>query len=148
LSYAAKMAQRFLEQAEADLAAAEYTMDSPYPFTAVRDAFEAAEKALKAGHYHTRAEEAPYTHDLGELLARVVERVGAAPETVVSSVGLLDPRPGRVRSPSKVSPRAIPANTITTGDARRAVQACRHVVTWVRELLGKPPGRPKRTTSF
>jgi HEPN domain-containing protein len=144
-SHAAQMARRFMEYADTDLAAAEYLLASPYQFPIVQLAFGAAEKALKAAHYHVRAEEPAHTHDLRAIFARVVDRAGPAPD-VAGSVALLDPMLSRVRYPVNALASPEPANTITADDARAAVAACQDVMAWVRGLLQQPP-RVRRTTS-
>jgi HEPN domain-containing protein len=138
------MARRFMAQAEADLAAAEYLLPSPHGFAAVRQAFDAAEKALKAAHFHVLAEEPSYTHDVAALVERLEERTGPAPGAVEAAIDALVPVFERVRYPSGLVSDPIPADTIRREDAEAAIGAAGEVMVWVRQLLAQPAGRPRR----
>jgi HEPN domain-containing protein len=141
------MARRFRAQAEADLAAAEFLLQSPHAFAVARQAFEAAEKALKAAHFHIRAEEPGYTHDLDALVERVEQLTGPVPSAVADALGVLGPVFEQVRYPSGIVADPIPADTIGHDDAHAVVEAAREVMAWVRVLLAGPPGRPRSRRS-
>jgi HEPN domain-containing protein len=138
------MGQRFWQQAERDLTAALMTLQPGGYYVAANLAHQAAEKALKAAHWHLRAEEPPWHHDLAKCTERVVERASAIPPEVDAAISRLEPMFERSRYPSADTSQPIPADLIGEAEARDAIVSAQEVMTWVQMLLQQPPSRPAR----
>lgn len=140
------MAQRFLQQAEQDLLFAERNAEIGGFYIAANLAHQAAEKALKAAHWHLRAEEPEWGHRLIGVAARVAEEAGGLPPGMEAALGMLAPVFEWTRYPSAQLDQPIPALLVQPGDAQAAIQAALEVMAWARELLRRKPGRPRRRT--
>lgn len=138
------MGRRFMEQAEADLTFARRNLGIGGYYVAANLAHQAAEKALKAAHWHLRAEEPPWEHRLADVAGRISERVRELPNAVESAIGQLEPMFEQSRDPSGRVDDPIPARLVQEGDARMAIGAAEEVMAWVRDLLQRPPGRAQR----
>jgi HEPN domain-containing protein len=141
------MGRRFWQQSERDLEAARRLLQPGTYFAAASFAHQAAEKALKAAHWHLRAEEPPWRHDLDVTLRRLAERAVVVPSDVIAAIDGLRPIFEESRYPSGDVSDPIPADLITEGTARRSVELAEEVMTWVRDLLQQPPGRPRPPTT-
>jgi HEPN domain-containing protein len=139
-----RMGQRFFQQAEVDLHFAQKNVEIGGFYVAAYLAHQAAEKALKAAHWHLRAEEPAWGHRLNAVAARVAERAGGLPALVTLQLGVLEPIFELTRYPSERVEEPIPAQLITEADAREALNAAEEVMAWVRELLRQPHGRAQR----
>jgi HEPN domain-containing protein len=140
----AVMGQRFMQQAERDLEAAQLSLHPRLYYVAANLAHQAAEKALKAAHWHLRAEEPRWSHDLGELAEGLTQTAGGIPAGVDRAIDLLEPLLELVRYPSGDAGEPIPAESVGDQQAASAVDAAAEVLAWVRGLLQQPPGRPQR----
>ena len=136
------MGRRLQEHAERDLHSASMMLQPGGYYVAANLASQAAEKSLKAAHWHLRAEEPPWTHDLGDLAERVTESTEDIPAAVLAAVSQLGPMFDRSRYPSGNAEEPIPPDLITEEDARLAIYAAEDVVKWVRTLLLRAHGRP------
>lgn len=109
-------------------------------------AHQAAEKALKAAHWHLRAEEPPWRHDLLVCTALVGKYADGVPPNVLAAVAELQPVFDASRYPSGDVAEPIPADLITEPDAQRAVSLAEEVRAWVQTLLQRPPGSKRGRT--
>ena len=107
---------------------------------------QAAEKALKAAHWHLRAEEPPWVHDLSECAQRLAERLEGAPPEVAAAIEYLQPLHADTRYPLVDGNEPIPAERIGVEEAQQAIEATEEIMAWVRILLSQPPGHPRRGT--
>lgn len=128
------MGLRYLRQAESDLQVAYHNIAPGSFYVAASLAHQAAEKALKAAHWHVRGEEAPWRHDLSACAERVADRVGGIPAHVDLALQNLEPLFERTRYPSGNADEPIPAELVDEGTARRAIGDAEEVVGWVRIL--------------
>jgi len=138
------MAQRHWSQARLDFDVAKSLLQPNRYYAAADYAHEAAEKALKGACWHVRAEEPPYTHDLGLLIELLMERLKGVPDSVITATDRLDALFNVIRYPSGRSNEPIPGELVSEEHARSAVGSAEGVMTWVQELLQQPPGRPRR----
>lgn len=138
------MGQRLFRQAQADIASAERNLRPGDYHVAAYLAHEAAEKALKAAIWHVLAEEPPWTHDLRACAARLANVTGPIRPAVEQAIVVLSPLYTGTRYPSGDSSDPPPVDLIGEEHALRGILAAREVLTWVEELLSRPPGRPRR----
>lgn len=136
----AQMGRRLWQQSDRDMAAARRLIYPDTYFAAANFAHQAAEKALKAAHWHLRAEEPPWKHDLLACAARVGEYAGGVPPEVRAAVARLQPVFEVSRYPSGDAGEPIPADLISESDARQALKLAEEVRAWVRTQLQRPPG--------
>ncbi|MBI2864941.1 MAG: HEPN domain-containing protein [Chloroflexi bacterium] len=141
------MGQRLWQQAERDIDVARMLLQPGSYFGAANFAHQAAEKALKAACWHLRGEEPPWKHDLVKCANLVSERAGDYPPDVQVAVEQLQPMFMESRYPSGDENAPIPAELISEGAARAAVNMAEEVMAWVQRLLQQPPGRSQRKTS-
>jgi HEPN domain-containing protein len=109
-------------------------------------AHQAAEKSLKAAHWHLRGEEPPWTHDVRSLAERLAERIEDIPPPIRAAVALLAPVQERAHYPSTRLTEPIPVDLFGEGNAQSAIRSAREVMSWVQQLLLRPPGRTERQT--
>lgn len=138
------MAQRFLQQAEQDLLFAGRNTEIGGYYVAANLAHQEAEKALKAAHWHLRAEEPAWGHRLADVADRMSERVGELPGAIDRAIGQLEPMYEQTRYPSGRVDEPIPAQLVQESDARVAIGAAEEVMAWAKDLLQRPPGRAQR----
>jgi HEPN domain-containing protein len=129
------MGRRYLRQAESDLHVANRNILPGSHYVAASLAHQAAEKALKAAHWHVRGEEAPWRHDLNAAAERIAERVGVLPGSVDAALQRLDPLFERTRYPSGSVDEPIPVDLIDETIARQSVRDAEEVLAWVRTLF-------------
>lgn len=138
------MARRFYDQAVVDLDSAQENIRPRRYHNAVLFSEQAAEKGLKAAHWHLLAEEPVWTHQMDRIAARVAEDVGGVPEEVLTAISQLMSSLERSRYPSGNVDEPIPAQLIDETDAITAVGQAERILTWAGSLLQLPTGRPKR----
>ncbi len=144
------MGQRLWQQSESDIAAARRLLYPGTHFGAANLAHQAAEKALKAAHWHLRAEEPPWKHDLLACAARVGEYAGGVPPDVLAARARLQPVFEESRYPSGDVAEPIPADPITELDAQEVSRGnglAEEVRAWAQTLLQRPPGSVRGKTS-
>jgi HEPN domain-containing protein len=141
-----EMGRRLWQQSERDMAAARRLLYPGTYFGAASFAHQAAEKALKAAHWHLRAEEPPWRHDLLVCAALVGDHAEGVPSNVLAAVAELQPVFEASRYPSGNAAEPIPADLITELDAQRAVGLAEEVRAWVQTLLQRTPGGRRRRT--
>ncbi len=129
-------AERWLEQAEADLGWTRRLRDEGAHHLACFLAQQVAEKALKAVHYADGAEIV-----LGHSVARLCSEAGARhPELAAGCArwAVLDTYYVATRYPNGL-PDSIPARVYTAEEAARAVALAEEVVAAVRAVLEPRP---------
>jgi HEPN domain-containing protein len=141
-----QLVQRLWRQAEQDLVNAERIVQPGGYYVAASLAHQAAEKSLKAAHWHLRGEEPPCTHDVRSLAERLVERREEIPPSIHAAVALLAPMHERACYPSARLDEPIPVDLFGECDAQNAIRSAKEVMPWVRQLLLRPPGRTERQT--
>jgi HEPN domain-containing protein len=143
-SRAVRLAQRYWQQAQADLHSAKMNLLPGSYYVAANLSHQAAEKALKAAHLHSRAEEAPWSHDLSQLAERIAMRAQDIPPEVRTAASYLDPLFAQTRYPSSDLEEPIPSVLVDQAIAEQAINSAEEVMSWVQSLLALPPGRPQR----
>ncbi len=141
------MGRRMWEQARRDLEAARRLLSPGTYYVAENLAHQAAEKSLKAAHWHLLAEEPAWKHRLGSIADKLADEAGEFPAEVRSSVAQLMPLFEISRYPSGNLEEPIPADLIGEEDATAAITSAEVVMTWVQTLLQRPAGKAKRKTS-
>lgn len=137
------MGQRMWQQAERDLESARLMLQPRSNYVAANLAQQAAEKALKAAHWHLLGKEPPWSHDLASLAEQFTAQVEQIPRGVHAAIALLDPLFERTRYPSGRAEEPIPADLVGEEDARTAIQSAEEVMAWVRTLLQDQPGKAR-----
>ena len=140
------MGQRFWRQAESDLRVARRLVQPDSYYVAANLAHQAAEKALKAAHWHLKGQEPAWKHSLMAMADVLVADYGDIPTRVREALSLLAPIYEHSRYPSGNVNDPIPADAIETDVAQAAIKAAEDVMTWVGPLLKEPPERaPSKT---
>ncbi len=125
---------RWLKQAESDLAYAELGLREGFFAQACFQCQQVCEKAIKAVRY-ARGERAVLGHALVELAASL-----EAMEEFRESLAVLDQYYVPTRYPNGL-PGGIPSDVYTRGQATSAVEFARHVVAAVRAELRFTPAQ-------
>ena len=136
-------AERWLRQAESDLAFAELGAREGFPAQACFTSQQAAEKALKAVHYHAGARFVP-GHSLVVLMEKAVVHA-ASFAALRDSARQLDQLYIPSRYPNGL-PGGVPAEVFTASQAEDAVRRARAFVEVARGILrgnGEPSGRER-----
>lgn len=142
------MAQRFYEDATIDLEAARENVRPRRYHFAVFHSAQAAEKAVKAAHWHLLAEEPKWTHQTDELASAVAGPAGGIPGGAWQAIIQLLSAQVVTRYPSSNINMPIPSDLIDEAAATAAVDRATEVLEWVRSLLQLPIGKPKRKKSY
>ena len=128
-------ANRWLKQAEHDLADAELVAEHGRHALACFLGHQTAEKAV-TGYLLARGAERVWGHALADLCedAMAVDR---SFDLVKSLAGLLDKHSLGARYPSAL-PSGVPAEAFDRQDSERALEIAREVLRFVRERLANP----------
>jgi HEPN domain-containing protein len=139
------MGQRFWLQSQRDLEAARRLVAPDMYYAALYFAHQSAEKALKAAHWHLRAEEPPWIHNLRQCAELVSEAAGGIPIGIQDGIDAVQPTYDQSRYPDGEADGPLPFNLVRESDASQGLRLAEEVSTWVEQLLQRPPGRPRRT---
>ncbi|MBI2863367.1 MAG: HEPN domain-containing protein [Chloroflexi bacterium] len=134
-------------QAEGDLRVAGRLMQPDSYYVAANLAHQATEKALKAAHWHLKAQEPPWKHGLMAIADALVPDPQDIPPSVKEALNQLAPIYEHSRYPSGDVDDPIPLDAVEAGEAQDALRAAEDVMTWVRQLLQQPPGKSAPKTS-
>jgi HEPN domain-containing protein len=137
------MGQRFWQTAQRDMAGARLMLQPDGWYIAAYLAHQATEKALKAAHWHLRAEEAPWTHDVADVAERLADQPSDIPAAARRALSVLEPVYEQTRYPSGNVTDPLPADLFGETEARAAIAAAEEVMAWAQMLLARPPGRPR-----
>jgi HEPN domain-containing protein len=126
-------AQRWLKQAEADLAGARVSTQGGRYEWACFQAQQAAEKALKAFLYD-RGRTSVWTHSLKELL-REAQRIEPTLSSLAEAATYLDQFYLSARYPNSLPGELTPGEYYEEGDARKCLSWCESILSALKNTM-------------